>query len=195
MEQEFVSNDTYLKIEHMEENTEYIKDCSKSSIYKCWAEKVADTKEFNCTNRCVPVVLRSIMENIEHEIPECFDNSEEYCMLGVEGYKMFEKLRSTCSKQCQNKASRLEISKVEGGSISPQGQVQLEIYFTVSPEKISYKEYLIYDGIGMFGSIGGSLGLFVGFSIFDSLCPILEFLLKKLNFIHNKAKRTEISSI
>ena len=183
MEQEFVSNETYLKIDYTEENTEFIKDCSKTSISKCWAERFVDTKEFNCTNKCVPVVFRSAMENIEHEIPECFDNSEEYCMLGVEGYKIQEKLRSTCLKQCQNKASRLEISKVKGGSIIELGQVQLDIYFTVSPEKISYKEYLIYDGIGMFGSIGGSLGLFVGFSIFDSLCPILEFLLKKLNFI------------
>ena len=132
------------------------------------------------------------MENVEHDIPECFDNSEEYCMLGLEGYKTYEKLRSTCLKQCQNKASRLEISKVEGGSIFTQGQVQLDIYFTVSSEKIFYKEYLIYDGIGMFGSIGGSLGLFVGFSIFDSLCPILEFLLKKLNFIQASKGKTQV---
>ena len=195
MEQEFVSNDTYLKIDYTEENTEFLKDCSESPLYKCWAEKIVDTKEFNCTKKwgkCVSVVYSSLMQNVEHDIPECFDNSEEYCMLGLEGYKTYEKLRSTCLKQCQNKASRLEISKVEGGSIFTQGQVQLDIYFTVSSEKIFYKEYLIYDGIGMFGSIGGSLGLFVGFSIFDSLCPILEFLLKKLNFIQASKGKTQV---
>ena len=181
MEYEFVSNDTYLKIDYTEENTRFIKDCSESSIFKCLAEKFAETKEFNCTKKCVPVVFRSQMENIDHNIPECLDNSEEYCMLGLEGIKTSEKLRSTCLKQCQNKASRLDISKVKGASIYKLGQVQLDIYFTVSPEKIFYKEYLIYDGFGMFGSIGGSLGLFVGFSIFDSLSPILEFLLKKLD--------------
>ena len=183
MEYGFVSNDTYLKIDYTEENIEFIKDCSESSIFKCWAEKIADTKEFNCTKKCVPVVFRSSMENIDHNIPECFDNFEEYCMLGLEGIKTIEKLRSTCLKPCQNKASRLDISKVKGASIYKLGQVQLDIYFTVSPEKIFYKEYLIYDGFGMFGSIGGSLGLFVGFSIFDSLSPILEFLLKKLDLI------------
>ena len=172
----------------MEENTEYIKDCSESSIYKCWAEKIADTKEINCTNRCVPVVLRSIMENIDHNIPECFDNSEDYCRLGVEGYKTYEKLRSTCLKQCQDKASRLDVSKVKGEFVYKLGQVQLNIYFTVSPEKIFYKEYLIYDGFGMFGSIGGSLGLFVGFSIFDSLCPLssIQFHLKYYRGVHGR---------
>ena len=183
MEEEFVSNDTYMNIDYKLESTEFIKDCTESSFFKCWAEQIAETKEFNCTKKCVPVVFRSIMEDFDHDIPVCFDNSEEYCMLGIEGYKKIQILISTCLKQCENKASRLDINKVKSKPIYKQGQVQLDIYFKVSPEKITYKEYLIYDAVGMFGSIGGSLGLFVGFSIFDSICPILEFLLKKLNFI------------
>jgi hypothetical protein len=63
------------------------------------------------------------------------------------------------------------------------GQVQLDVLFSVLPEKIYEKEYLIYDGIGMFGSIGGSLGLFVGFSLFDSVCFILDFVFRKMNFL------------
>ena len=62
------------------------------------------------------------------------------------------------------------------------GQVQVDVVFVVTSEKISKKEYLIYDGIGMFGSIGGSLGLFVGFSLFDSLCMILDFVLRMMKF-------------
>ena len=186
IEQEFVSNEHYMLIDYTEENTEFIKDCSESSVFKCWAEKIVDTKEFNCTKKwgkCVPVVYSSLMENIEHDIPECFDNSEEYCMLGIEAFKIHQRLKSSCLKQCQSKSSRLDIRKVKAKSYNKQGEIQVDIFFTVLPEKISNKEYLIYDGVGMFGSIGGSLGLFVGFSIFDSLCPIVEFLLKKLNFI------------
>ena len=182
IEEEFASI-SHVTINYKEEITEFIKDCSESPFFKCWAEKIAETKEFNCTKRCIPVVFSSIMENIDHDIPECFDDSEEYCMLGVEGFKKFQRLKSSCRKQCQNKAGRLEIRKVKAKSLYKLGEVQLDIYLSVLPEKISYKEYLIYDGVGMFGSIGGSLGLFVGFSIFDSLCPVLEFLLKKLNFI------------
>ena len=55
----------------------------------------------------------------------------------------------------------------------------MNLFFMVTPEKIFYKEYLVYDGIGMFGSIGGSLGLCVGFSIFDTLCMFVDFAWKK----------------
>ena len=67
-------------------------------------------------------------------------------------------------------------------NIFPMGQVQVDVLFTVTTEKWVHMEYLIYDGIGMFGSIGGSLGLFVGFSLFDSLCMILDFVLRMMKF-------------
>ena len=60
------------------------------------------------------------------------------------------------------------------------GKVQLSLWLTVTPEQIIYKEYLVYDAIGMIGSIGGSLGLCIGFSIFDTLCMFVDFALKKL---------------
>ena len=59
------------------------------------------------------------------------------------------------------------------------GKVQIALLFIVTPEKIFYKEYLVYDAIGMFGSIGGSLGLCIGFSIFDTLCMFVDFAWKK----------------
>ena len=59
------------------------------------------------------------------------------------------------------------------------GNIQISLFFIITPEKIFYKEYLVYDAIGMFGSIGGSLGLCVGFSIFDTLCMFVDFAWKK----------------
>ena len=38
------------------------------------------------------------------------------------------------------------------------------------------QEYVIYDGTGFVGSIGGTLGLFIGFSFRDVLETILELL-------------------
>ena len=38
------------------------------------------------------------------------------------------------------------------------------------------QEYVIYDGTGLVGSIGGTLGLFIGFSFRDVLETILELL-------------------
>ena len=44
-----------------------------------------------------------------------------------------------------------------------------------------YQEYLIYDGIGMIGSVGGTLGMFIGFSFSNVISTILHFLLLNLN--------------
>ena len=42
-----------------------------------------------------------------------------------------------------------------------------------------YEEILIVDGIGLVGSLGGSLGLFVGFSFFGCVTPVLEAIFEK----------------
>ena len=48
-----------------------------------------------------------------------------------------------------------------------------------------YQEYLIYDGIGMIGSVGGSLGMFIGFSFSNAISSILNCLLLKVNIKRN----------
>ena len=44
-----------------------------------------------------------------------------------------------------------------------------------------YQEYLIYDGIEMIGSVGGTLGMFIGFSFSNAISLILNRLLVKVN--------------
>ena len=44
------------------------------------------------------------------------------------------------------------------------------------PESMKvYEEYLIYDAIGMIGSIGGTLGMFIGFSLSNLLTIVINF--------------------
>ena len=172
----------YLEIEYAENNMEFIKDCSDVAFARCFAKRIVESSDFNCSKKCIPIYAQSVMENIDHDIPQCSNDDEEYCMVGIKSYKNYEKLKSTCLKQCKNKDAILDINRVYAKPVFHIGNVQLEIYVRVTPEKVSIKEYLIYDGIGMFGSIGGSLGLFVGFSLFDSLCMVLEYVLKKCNF-------------
>ena len=50
------------------------------------------------------------------------------------------------------------------------------------PSKIRhvYNEVLIFDDIGLLGSLGGSLGLFIGFSFFGYISIFLEMLVDKV---------------
>ena len=52
----------------------------------------------------------------------------------------------------------------------------LIFYKFALPLKIKvYEEYLITDGITLIGSVGGTLGLFIGFSIDNFVYSIMEF--------------------
>ena len=84
------------------------------------------------------------------------------------------KLKLTCQKQCHNRGSQLIIRKYKEANRHRMGSVQIAIDLLMLPEVIFNKEYLIYDVASMFGSIGGSLGLFTGFSVFGFICGMLK---------------------
>ena len=41
------------------------------------------------------------------------------------------------------------------------------------------QEYLVYDSIGMIGSVGGTLGMFLGFSFLDITYSLINFVQEK----------------
>ena len=91
---------------------------------------------------------------------------------------------SSCSKWCSGTKYTgsitiadfpdLEYENVEHGSLSLILESKSNI-ITV------HEEYLVYDVIGVIGSIGGSLGLFIGFSFYDLICKVLDIVQWKQN--------------
>ena len=55
-----------------------------------------------------------------------------------------------------------------------------EVYFAYNflpPKTVSvHEEYLIYDTIGFIGSLGGTLGMFIGFSINNTFSSFVKFI-------------------
>ena len=65
-----------------------------------------------------------------------------------------------------------------------QSEVSQDIWFYYSLSKnetIVFEEYLIYDFVSIIGSIGGTLGLFIGFS-FSKLVSIILYQIQKYIF-------------
>ncbi len=44
-----------------------------------------------------------------------------------------------------------------------------------------FEEYLLFDTVAFIGNVGGSLGLFIGFSFYDFASKIVEFLARFWN--------------
>ena len=89
---------TQVKVKYTESNMEYIKDCSEMGFFKCWAENLAKTNEFNCTNKCIPILYESLADSMDQSLPICANTAEELCMIGREEYKITMKLKSACLK-------------------------------------------------------------------------------------------------
>ena len=124
LETDLTSNLTAIGMYYTEENNEFIKDCSDTPFFKRFAEKIEETEEFNCTNKCVPLIYDSLMDVIDHGIPKCADpiEKEEFCINGVKGFETTSKLKSTCMKQCRNKGSTIETTVYEKRPYFPIGK-------------------------------------------------------------------------
>ena len=125
--------------------------------------------------KCIPTGFTKILPNIKAQQCETTREEREAFLCIYDGYLYKYK----CPKPC----SILEYSgKLDywEPKYDWQSNNTMIIYLRFqSPEVITiYEEYLIYDFNGMLGSIGGTLGLFVGFS-FSSAIELFINLLKK----------------
>ena len=148
--------------------------CSKSlSYYECIGI-IFLLKEHNknCSTFCIPIIWKSIIELVTNEtfiICETF--KENYCMA-----RLLDDIFTYESRQCLESCETLKYSgrKLTDGAYYSGSNAELAILFT-SANFIEWEEYVIYDWIGMIGSIGGSLGLFIGFSFRDFLNYFIQF--------------------
>ena len=91
----------------------------------------------------------------------------------------WDSLKKTCFGLCHNKGYKKGNSEYKVKPSNRLGSFQKNLYLSANSERKVNQEYYIYDGLAMVGSIGGSLGLFIGFSFFDVMCLVLDFLSEK----------------
>ena len=101
-------------------------------------------------------------------------------------YKIFKKVQE-CLKQKEFTQYSVSTERIEI-TFNPEfyTNISKNIQFAMnaaSETRTIYEEILIIDDIGLVGTLGGSLGLFVGFSFFGYITPCLELLIDKLSNI------------
>ena len=104
---------------------------------------------------------------INYSIPFCYSNDTEaeHCALNIGKNIVEQEIPSNCKKSCLNLRYYGGISAINPISAASQGYKGYNWYvfgyiltnndFTLN----SFDEYLIYDEIGLIGSVGGTLGL------------------------------------
>ena len=151
--------------------------CSLLSYYECLVTQILhENKTGNYYFDCLPESIKSIRSNDLSEIDTC-DCSQEKDIWDYlwEIYEVLDDEK--CPKLCTTQEYFGKIDYTDEKSVSKTDPNTLILYLRYSrPRTVSLsEEYLIYDSIGMVGSVGGTLGMFIGFSFYDVVVKMANF--------------------
>ena len=156
-----MTKNTYVTYNMQPQMTKYLEQmgkCQKKSYYKCITSHL-DVIEFNeCSIKCIPNVFSNM--DINYSTNFCQnDTDSQQCIFN---HMMKQEFESKCTKSCSN--------------IEYLGDVVVNVPFKSEYENWNiylltlkltnqdflckvFEEYLLYDAIGIIGSVGGTLGI------------------------------------
>ena len=161
--------------------------CRTESFYECYTSVIVSTKfekYGNCSRKCIPAALPYLGSL---NIPICKTKEDHDCNLNLLDKYLEEITIEMCPKACSVlQYSETVIMGDRHKMFRPNGSDYLR-RFSYELGKLQnvivHEEYLIYDFIGVIGSAGGTLGLFIGFSFINVIDSIVSFLKTRCGYI------------
>ena len=150
--------------------------CSDESFYDCFSRLFGEKLERN-QRKCSPISLPSL--------PLCKLNDTSY----NETYNVFLTLwdeitsKELCPKLCTTLEYSGQVTSIPSASLW-NGTFIFLYKFLSSNSTTVYNEYLIYDAVSMIGSVGGSLGLCIGFSFTGMVSCLINIIQNKFMVGH-----------
>ena len=149
--------------------------CSnQESWYECYA-KLAEGMSFtNCPSKCL---AHSIRNNGSEKMAFCKLNSEEWSCSN----NFLRNLRKnviengTCPRSCVITNYKGKIT--HDFAFDHKNTIAISYYFAPPFISIIYEEYLLFDFLGLISSVGGTLGMFIGFSFIAIISLLFSYLL------------------
>ena len=146
-------------------------NCIEESFYECAVgETIKKNFEgWNCTKNCFPSTLISL-GSFDKKY-ECEDDEQELC-----SFYEFDTYKANCPKPCSIVQYHGRIDLWESNEPNKNDSSFVIYLRFASPLTTTlYEEYVIYDIFGTIGSVGGTLGIFIGFSFSGVLGLITSF--------------------
>ena len=147
--------------------------CSEGNYFnRCMVENILDAS-YNCTNNCLPLSLPQY-DSYDY-FPSCQTWEDYACMKDYVKNIFINEIFENCPTSCE--------------TVQYTGKVLHTIYldqpsfqwsYDISNQMTVYEEYVVYDFAGFISSVGGMMGLFIGFSFLDLILPCMNNLSRKL---------------
>ena len=166
-------------------DTEYI------SELQCLVNIFIDESFPKCPIKCIPVQMKGFLYvNESTSFINCTRIEDEICNGGPKVWNILHEEFQNCLNPCEMityKDSRLELN--EPMYVENSGPTRVRFELVMNNIRKIEKQVLVYDTIDVIGAIGGSLGLFLGFSFFDVISKCLDNLIMPLvNYLSLKMK-------
>ena len=162
--------------------------CKKSdneytSQLQCLVNKFIDEHFSPCQIKCLPIQMKGF-QHVSTSLINCSKLEDEICNGGPKVWDSLHDEFPNCLDPC--KVRMYKDSGIE--SLEPMYEKggKTLVHFELVKNNIRQieEETLIYDTNDMIGAVGGSLGLFLGFSFFDVISKCLDNLIMPLvNYI------------
>ena len=153
-------------------NLPHTSNCSETkTLYSCIALRA------KCFMNCTPFLLKdySNLDGSNETLPFCEGADEINCTMeyGFAYYDSYDK----CPNACVQKSYSGDVTTVGDSAVSMnENETGFAIVFA-SKDVYEEKETLAYGLPDVIGSVGGTLGLFVGFSFYGYVAiPLQRFL-------------------
>ena len=192
----------YINISGVTDYTYLATTCSDESYYECLAkrfQRILSKKDFSsekfngshCSFRdiCSPFTLPFG----EKRVPLCINDSVRHCY-----EEIIIQLEADQDVYCKKSWNIKEFKAEDFKSGHETDKTGLRFQFVLpqttkdhmskKPFKIIKKEYLIMNEMSLVGNIGGTLGMFVGFSFIGTI----EWLMDILSKFKNHVKQTDM---
>ena len=132
---------------------------------------------------CTPIEFSTLygLSSNNHSFPLC----TEQVLQNFKKALAFRELFDTCSKACTTFQYTGEMNAQFTGFTNDSKEAYIGYWFNYEDEVEVFEEYLIYEITSVIGSIGGTLGLFIGFSFFDMSTKLINIF--QNNFLNVNA--------
>ena len=150
-------------------------NCQNEAYYACFHSKLIEQDYSHCPRKCLSI------STLGKALPICNTVEEFQCSHEI---AMALKNESDCLSAC----TQLDYEIVSGyaeDTEQPNAKRNITFAYKIAKTKMKVEEeFLIHDFVGMLSSIGGALGLFIGFSFLNGVSFILNYF---QSFIHRFA--------
>ena len=145
------------------------------SFEQCLVELFVSMDFLKCPQKCIPIQMKGFKYiNESANLKDCTKLEDEICAGGFNVWKTLKPSYFKCQMPC--KLISYDLSQVDhvASVYNDIDQNEAILSIHIMEQRKVTKEVLLYDTNDMIGAIGGSLGLFLGFSFFQSLSICVE---------------------